>query len=55
MQSPLRTAAAFTKEGLTDKDRVAMAIRGRTGLRRVVMERVSEYMRRRTSVPMLWR
>jgi nucleotide-binding universal stress UspA family protein len=38
-----------------DKDRIVMASHGRTGVTRVVLEKVAAYMRRRTSVPMLLR
>jgi hypothetical protein len=38
-----------------DKDRSAIATAARTGLTRVVIERVAEHMRRRTSVPRLLR
>jgi hypothetical protein len=38
-----------------DKDGIAMATHCHTGLTRVVMERVAEHTRRRTSVPMLLR
>jgi hypothetical protein len=37
------------------KDRSAIATAARTGLTRVAMERVAEYMRRRTWVPRLLR